>query len=395
MTGLSILYAKEAKEDAEWAEIPDRAKISRLREVYWARSAESDLDRKSFMNMTINWRPDRRKLGRKADLPGDGFIYKAVTYPKPEDRFEWIEVTEVFTTVSAKQINGAMKAWNGIPDKSPVDFDEFRKRLSKGRPSRVDQRRTADKAIEQIERKLAKASYHELMEKYGYGTLVVGLPLWFATPPEDPWRVENALDDFYTRMILGLEDLKRKILKRRDCPFWRILVVWDTSPEAFQEWDEKKSSEYEDAANMSLENPIHTAKLGSILSDTLNKAVPDLGLEESEVPSMHLKIGVQTRKKKMGKGPYPELVTLMGKIASKRKNEPYEISDKLRLWFTQTLCQLFCFVRIHGISGLERWVERKISVPHAWKVWVVRYRVRTLYKESKRRSEGRCPTEYF
>ena len=183
MTGLSVLYTQEATKEAGWKEIPDRDKVSRLREVYWVKSAESKLGRKSLMKMNLNRRPDRRELGRKADHPGDEFIHIIEMSPETENRFEWIEVTEVFTTVPAMQLNDAMKAWNGIPNKRPMDFNEFRQSLNKERPSRAEQRKAADKTIQQIERKLAKASYRELMEKYGYGTLVAGLPLWFATPP--------------------------------------------------------------------------------------------------------------------------------------------------------------------------------------------------------------------
>ena len=392
MTGLSVLYTQEATKEAGWNEIPDRDKVGRLREVYWAEKTESKQDHTSFIDMGLTWRPDRKIFGRKADLPGDGFLLKTAMYPKHDERFEWIEVTEVFTSVPAKQINDAMKAWNGILKKRPVDFSEFRKSLNKERPSRAEQRKAADKTIQQIERKLAKASYRELMEKYGYGTLVAGLPLWFATFPDDPWRVKNALDDFFTRTALGLEDLERKILRRSDCPFRQIIVVWDTSPEALQEWDEKKSSEYEDAANTSLENPVSAAKLGSIFSQTLNKVVPDLGLEESDIPSFSLKIKVQTGKNKMGKGPYPELIALHREIADKSKDKSYEIIDKLKLWLTQVLCQLLCFVRIHGFGGLERRILRKISIPHVLKVWVARQRTRSLYMESRSRriSEDTC-----
>ena len=218
MTGLSVLYAKEATEEQEWVTIPDRDRTGRLREVYWARCAESKLGRKSFFSMRLNWRADRTVIGRASDDPGDGFISLVDMTPRVADGFEWLEVTEVFTTVHASRIEGAMRAWNGIPDKHGVDFDEFRKSLPRGRPSRVEQRRAADRAIAQIERKLAKASYRELQEKYGYGTLVVGMPLWFAVPPDEPYRPENALDDFMTRTALGLEDVRRRVLRRRDCP---------------------------------------------------------------------------------------------------------------------------------------------------------------------------------
>ena len=186
MTGLSVLYAREAAEEREWAAIPDRDRTGRLREVYWARRAVSKSGRKSFVSMNLNWWADRTEIGRRRDEPGDGFIYLVDMTPRVDEGFEWLEVTEVFTTVPASKIEGAMRAWNGIPDKHPVDFDQFRKDLRRGRPSRVEQRGAADQVIAQIETKLAKASYHELLEKYGYGTLVVGMPLWFAVPPGRP-----------------------------------------------------------------------------------------------------------------------------------------------------------------------------------------------------------------
>lgn len=234
MTGLSVLYASEATEERDWTAVPDRERTGRLREVYWARRAELQSGRKRFVNATLSWWPDRTGVGRRSDEPGDGFVYLARLAPSAEDRFEWLEVTEVFTTVPASRIEGAMRAWNGIPDKHPVDFDEFRRGLRRGRPSRVEQRRAADRAITQIERKLAKISYRELLEKYGYGTLVVGMPLWFAVPPDDPLRVKNAIDDFMTRTTLGLEDIRRRVLRRRDCPFSKVVVVWDTTPQALR-----------------------------------------------------------------------------------------------------------------------------------------------------------------
>ena len=215
MTGLSVLYASQAIEERGWADVPDRNKVSRLREVYWLRSV-SPLDAaKSILEMHLSWKPDRRKLGRRADLPGDEFVYVARMFPRQEASFEWFEVTEIFTTVPPAQVNAAMRAWNGFASQQPVDFDNFLGMLRKERPSRVEQRKAADAVIAQIERKLKKSSYRELMEQYGYGTLVVGLPLWFAVLPEDPWRAENALDDFYTRTSLGLNELKQRALERR------------------------------------------------------------------------------------------------------------------------------------------------------------------------------------
>ena len=91
------------------------------------RRAELKSSRKPFVNATLYWRPNRTEIGRRGDEPGDGFVYLVSMAPRVEDWFEWLEVTEVFTTVPASRIEGAMRVWNGIPDKHPVDFDEIPK----------------------------------------------------------------------------------------------------------------------------------------------------------------------------------------------------------------------------------------------------------------------------
>jgi hypothetical protein len=387
VTGLSVLYASEAAKERDWAAVPDRDRAGRLREVYWARRTESKLDRKSFVNATLNWRPDRAAIGRKSDDPGDGFVYLISMAPRVEERFEWLEVTEVFTTVPASRIAGAMRAWNGIPDKRPVNFEEFRGGLRLGRPSRTEQRSAADRAIVQIERKLAKASYRELLGRYGYGTLVVGMPLWFAVPPDDPFRAENAIDDFMTRTTLGLEEVRRRVLRRRDCPFGKVVVIWDTTPQALREWRKGRSAQYEDAANASLENPLATLLWG-VLSDGLEKAISKTATPESETPSMSLHVCVEARKKASGRGPYPELVEAFGEILRERNEGPVGRWETLKSKVALTLCKLLCFVRIHGVDGLERWIARKLSVSRAWTTRAARRKARRLYRESRRRGRA-------
>ncbi len=387
MTGLSVLYAKEAADERDWAAVPDRKRTGRLREVYWARHAESKLGRKAFVNLSLNWRADRTAIGRRSDEPGDEFVYLVRMAPRVEHRFEWVEVTEVFTTVPAFRIEGAMRAWNGIPDTHPVDLEEFCKALRRGRPSRVEQRIAADRAITQIERKLAKASYRELLKKYGYGTLVVGMPLWFAVPPDDPFRAENAIDDFITRTALGLEEVGRRVLRRRDCPFRQVIVVWDTTPQALREWREGKSEQYADAVNAKLENPLGALLLG-VLSDGLEKGITKTGTPTSETPSISLHVREETQKKGLGAGPYPELVDALGEFLREHKGRPVGRWSNLKLKVALRLLGLVCFVRIHGVKGLERWILRKFSVSHAWRSKAVRRRARRLYRESRRRGHA-------
>ena len=386
MTGLSILYAKQAAEEQGWTATPDRDRTSRLREVYWMRRAESQSDQKPFLSINLNWWPDRAEISRRRDDPGDGFIYLVNMMPRAKDRFGWLEVTEVFTTVPALQIEGAMRAWNGIPDRGPVDLDEFRKSLRRERPSRIEQRRASDQVIAQIKRKLAKASYHELLEKYGYGTLVVGMPLWFSVPPDEPFRAENAIDDFMTRTALGMEEIRKRVLKRRDCPFESVVVIWDTTPQAWRTWRQERSAEYEDAANASLENPLGASLLGAI-SDRLEEAISKTATPESEAPSMSLHVKVKARKKLSGKGPYPKFVEAFGEVLREHVENPIGLRAMLKWRVTLVLCKLFCFLRIHGVEGLERWITRKFSVSHVWRTRVVQQRAWRLYRESRRRDQ--------
>ena len=50
MTGLSVLYANQAMKERGWADIPDRNKVSRLREMYWLKSV-NPLGPKSNLKM--------------------------------------------------------------------------------------------------------------------------------------------------------------------------------------------------------------------------------------------------------------------------------------------------------------------------------------------------------
>ena len=390
MTGLSVLYASEAAKEADWAAVPDRDRTGRLREVYWASRAESESgrkDRKRLVNATLNWWADRTAIGRRSDEPGDGFVYLVSMVPRVEDQFEWLEVTEVYTTVPASRIEGAMRAWNGISDKHPVDFEEFRRGLRRGRPSRIEQRSAADRVIDQIERKLSKTSYHELLERYGYGTLVVGMPLWFAVPPDDPFRAMNAIDDFMTRTALGLEVVKRQVLGRQDCPFSNVIVTWDTTPQALREWRMGRSSLYEDTTNASLEN-LMGARLCELLSRELEAAISKTGTPESEAPSMSLRLDIKTKKKALGKGPYPKLVEALRKVLPDGNDHPMGRWATMKASVALTLCKLLCFVRIHGVQGFERWIARKLSVSRAWQRKAVRRTAQRLYRESRRRGRA-------
>ena len=315
------------------------------------------------------------------DDPGDGLIYRVRLLPKPEEHFGWIEVTEVFPTVPAKDIQGAMRAWNGIQGKHTVDLDEFLRTIRRGRPSRAEQRRAADQVTEQVRIKLTKRSYRELVERYGYGTLVVGMPLWFAVPPDDPFRPAKVLDDFMTRTVAGLEEMKRTALRKPGCPFREVIVTWDTTPEAMDEWRQCRSAYYDDVANASLHGLVPGAKL----LDRVSSLLSETGPPENEMPSRNLRVGVRVKKRRSGIGPYPELVRILGERVRKREGEGDRMGKHVRRNELLALCKVLWFRRLHGMQGLRAWIARRVSVSHAWRVWAARRKAHRLYRESKRR----------
>ena len=387
MTGLGVLYAKEAAKERGWASVPDREKTGRLREVYWAHRAAGKLGSgaKPFVSATLKWTADRGEFGRRRDEAGDEFVHLVeTTSRRTEHRFEWLEVTEVFTAVPPSRIEGAMRAWNGIADRNPVDFDEFREGLRRGRPSRLEQRKAADAVIDAVNRKLVKSSYRNLLDRYGYGTLVVGMPLWFAVPPDDPFRPDNAVDDFLTRTALGLKEVGRRTLRRRDCSFRNVLVMWEPTPEALREWNEGRSAEYEDAANTSFSKTMPASFWLGVLPDLVEQAVAKTGISESEAPSRLFHVSEKTRKKARGKGPYPEFVEAVGKAFRGPVENPTGLGAMLRWRLSLSLLKLFFFKRVHGRDGLKRRIARKFSISHAWRMRAVRRKQRSLYRQSVR-----------
>ena len=87
--------------------------------------------------------------------------------------------------------------------------EEFIRGLRLGIRKRAAQPRAADKVIAAVARRLSKSSYGDMATKYGCGRLIVGFPLWFASLPLDPQRVEKVVDDFTRRVGIGLRGFAR------------------------------------------------------------------------------------------------------------------------------------------------------------------------------------------
>jgi len=125
MTGLGVLRAKEAANEPEWAEVPDGARPRRLRAVCWARRAESKRSSEPFLDMAVTSRPDRLRIGRRPDQPGNGFTFQ------PSLRREQVDSLHELDFVRRKEnvIFLGLRGWEDPPGDQPGD---------PGRPARPE-----------------------------------------------------------------------------------------------------------------------------------------------------------------------------------------------------------------------------------------------------------------
>ena len=94
------------------------------------------------------------------------------------------------------------------------------------------------------------------------GTLIVGLPLWFATPLLCPLRPENVLDDFMSRMSMAIDRLGDRYIRDPIRPFGRVVVVWEANSLAMREWFSKADLQpLDDPANLTLSFPFKVSPL--------------------------------------------------------------------------------------------------------------------------------------
>ena len=355
--GLEILYARPGPQD-RLEGVAKRALTKELRERYWIRqAAEAGIGGKSWATweVTFPWSIERAELGRNRNEPGDGFRYVFRNGTEgTSERVEWFEVTEEFEGVKAKEIESFMRLQNGLEADAEFDPEGFLGGLNLGIPRRAAQRRAADKVIAAAEQKLAKSSYQGMWRNHGYGTLIVGLPLWFATNPLDPLRVKNVIDDFTTRVQIGLEPLVRQ-MRRRSCPFWRIVVVWPGSVESIREWTHKARLEvYEDPA-------YH--RIGSF-------PVPE-GWE------LHLL--------KLGEESTSAVAESSQRLTEFAETHREGLLARLRSGARRRYLEVLCFVRVHGIGGLERWIVARLSPRRRVAHFAMRRRALRLYRASRRR----------
>ena len=390
--GLEILYARPGPKD-RFAVEAARDLPKELRERYWIREAsDSGVGAKSWANieMKLKWPMERIDLGKDRNDPGDGFRYVFRSGTGGTDgRVEWFEVTEVFEGVEAQAIESFMRLENGGATSSGFDRQSFLTALDMGIPRRAAQRRAADKVLVAIERKLAKSSYEGMVHSHGYGTLIVGLPLWFATEPLDPLRVENVIDDFATRVGIGLK-LQARQLRMKNCPFWRIVVVWKGSVESIREWKAKARLDiYEDPSYRSIGSlPINSGSLTELMLDALEQVAHEMKDGDAFGGfTRHMAAARPDKKQMSGELRLPpavaELRRHLDEFAERQRESRWA---RVKTLFRLNLLAVLCFVRVYGIGGLERWIIAKLS-PSRWIThFAMRRRALRLYRVSRGRA---------
>ena len=389
--GLEILFASRAPGDG-LDEVRKYDVPKELRERFWIRQAKDAGGRKGPWTVAVggtHW-IERRELDRDRNQPGDGFRYLyRLEATGRESRAEWFEVTEVFGGVEAKDIEAFMLANNGETADSTFDPDRFLRGLDMGLPCRAAQRRAADSVIEAVERKLNRPQYEGMWRRHGYGTLIVGLPLWFAGIPTNPLRVQDVIDDFMTRMTVGLNPYARQ-LKKRNCPFWRIVVIWMVSRQSLHELRGRvRYDVYDDpayrkigASQLKLESHLKLqAKIICLLEEARMRGETVGGVSKSVAIATPKKHAENTRTQLP---PRVEAVKRVFDRADKRRllDTPLE---RARWHVKRRALQVLCFLRVHGRSGLSRWAATRLSPYHRIMRLAMREQARQLYVASRRR----------
>ena len=384
--GLGILYASLARE-ADLTQIARRDLPNDLRERYWIDKVGVRDKKRSFMTVALGLTHNigRLGVGRSRNDPGDGFRYHVTTGSSgTKDHMEWFEVTERFPTVDPRDVNDFMRSVNGLPLGRAFDPDGFLDGVDLRRPGRSMQRRAADKVIEAVESKLKKPSYQPMLKSYGYGTLVVGLPLWFATLPIDPLRPENVIDDFMCRTQAGLHLLGKKWLRNKGCPFGRVVVVWETTWTAMRQWMSRANlAAYDDPAYLTLKSPFKLTPLMRIVAEV----VDDYERENPDEPTPGYTLRVDyERKGRKGRfaQPPPLVRHLADFMAREAKNKRENMLVRAMCTLKHLRLEVLCFLKLHGVVGLERWAAARLPKGRL-SLASKRWRSRRLYKESLKR----------
>ena len=383
----AVLKVCGEEKDPNWQDVPHRDIAKYLRERYWIKSwgASKRWKDQRFISCS-GWTELRcADLGQKLDDPGDAFYELFLSTSRYSIHLRtWFEVTEVFLPEQAKMVNRFIREYNGLRGKGEIDTDEFLKTLDLGPPDSRMQRDMADSVIAAIKKKAEKGreegSYSALVRDYGRGQLIVGLPLWFASFPSDPMDPSMVLKDFLMRLNLGFEAIKHPVLRANWCPFDSIVVLWNPTLAAIDEWAKVADpSFYSDPANYSLKNPLSFMKGYSFLKDPGFPIPNNISMYarwdkystlDAMLASQRRWLRLPNNSRPLGPKACLDIRKSAGAIESLRTD--------LKMW----VLQLWLYVRINGWRGLRRRIASKFSVRRLYTRLHLIFQAKKLYRSS-------------
>ena len=400
--GTGVLRVVAEANDSKWSAVPRRDVPKHLQERYWIdKWSGKRWPQDGLFHGGGKVEIERARLGRTANDPGDGFFwFFQATSKWSVSALSWVEVTQVCIPGQDEQIKLIVRQRNGIQGKGSIDEGEFLRRLERGLPDPRRQRDMADRVVEAIEKKAGKGrddAYNKLVEEYGRGVLIVGLPLWFAGFPAAPDDPGGVLREFTARLGVAVDSIDRPVLRKSWCPFDTVCVLWTPTGEALDAWAAgAKTSFYNDPANASFGNPLSPLKLHGLLDEfqeySVDGSVPEFVsyLEWRRYQSVDALVRDQRRFLRLSGQPRP--FGPKSEFEAERLESPTLWRAALSLKFLWVLQ----FVRVHGWRGLSSWVMARLSPGWACWRWKVRRVARQNYVHSRpvqarrevRRSDG-------
>ena len=187
---------------------------------------------------------------------------------------------------------------------------------------------------------------------------------------------------------MGLRPYARRLRKKR-CPFWRIVVVWSISPESMRDWCYKaKFDAYDDPAYRSMRSiPIPYGTMMPLLSEMIGER-EDAGSDAKRLPDGTLSV-YAIRPKKKGKAKFirlpPAVEEWRRRVEEQGERSRMKLPERIKMYAAAWFLEIFCFIRVHGVEGLERWLIARISPRRRIARFALRRRAHRLYRASRRR----------
>ena len=390
------------KNGPNWQDVPDRHKTKFLRERYWIEQWSRERWPRTDFIGAKGWLELRLSdLERRPDDPGDAF-FDFFILSKLQSLVQvrtWVEVTEVFLSRDqAEKVDCFVREYNGLRGKGEIDKHNFLQSLDLGLPRDQSQRVLADQVIDAVKKKAEKGrengSYSDLVHDYGRGALIVGVPLWFSVLPPTPTDPSAVLDDFVCRLTLGFEAIQRSVLRTNWCPFDSVVVLWNPTLESADSWT--KSADYgfySDPANVTWQNPISASKMPAlariIYEEAKKHELPSPSMPfyarwdryasiDAVLADHHRRFRLRNRTRPFGPKSRLEVTPLGGRTIRQK------LSFRAIVW----LFQAWLFIRLHGWSGLQRWISARFSPSHiydrCWRRRRMRNQLRKQYKKQRR-----------